>query len=93
LHQPHKVVSQNKPAVSPKAKHSCYIDHTSLVRGQTVHTGSGYTYVSESARNTQCDPGGISKWIGDGYTNNCIDREQDVNTDCIYNTYIILITL
>jgi hypothetical protein len=37
-------------------------------RGQTVYTGCGYTYATESARNEQCGSGGTSLWIGDGYT-------------------------
>ena len=72
------------PVVTPKTKPSCYIDPKNLVRGQPVYTGCGYTYVSESERNTQCGPGGTSKWIGDEYTKDCIDRGQNVYTGCGY---------
>ena len=65
-------------------KPKCYIDPKSLVRSQTVYTGCGYTYVSESDRNTQCGSGGTSQWIGDSYTKDCIDSGQTVYTGCGY---------
>lgn len=85
---PFKITPQSKwtqPASAPIAKPKCYIDAKSLVRGQTLYTGSGFTYVSESDRNTQSGPGGgTSIWIGDGYTKECIDRAQTVYTGCGY---------
>jgi hypothetical protein len=62
----------------------CHTDADSLVRGQTVYTGGGYTYASESARNTEYGSGGTSKWIGDGYTDDCLNRGQTVYTGCGY---------
>jgi hypothetical protein len=116
--------------VIPKPKSSCHTDANSLVRGQTVYTGCGYTYATESARNAECGSGAVadatsckgwdctiegqkcpkgapgaensdffcknskwtegagsgatSKWIGDGYTNDCIDRAQTVYSGCGY---------
>ena len=74
----------NTQVVTPKAKSSCHTDANSLVRGQTVYTGCGYTYASESARNAECGSGGTSKWIGDGYTNDCLNRAQTVYSGCGY---------
>jgi hypothetical protein len=63
-----------------EAKPACHTDANSLVRGQTVYTGCGYTYASESARNTECGPGGTSKWIGDGQSGLI---KPDPNTCCV----------
>jgi hypothetical protein len=63
----------------------CHTDADSLVRGQTVYTGCGYTYATESARNAECgNTGTTSKWIGDGYTDDCLNRGQTVYTGCGY---------